>query len=337
MPLTVARPVNRSSLRERSWPKVIVLASLLSAGDASAFCRANTCKTTPVLSPAGGACAPAGWEEDCAEDRNPALPLWWRSACLDYSVDITEAPVSAEAGIGAVKKAFSAWTTRTCDGRARTSIDVHVTGPVRGGIAEYLSEGPNKNFILFHGDKWPHKTIAEIDTNTRSLELALTTLTYSPETGEILDADIEVNSAEYDLGLVNPKSSPDLYDLQTVLTHEVGHSLGFAHSPDPLSAMYPRGDSKSIAKRKLTEDDGRGICAAYPPDGRRALGITASQRSHRAGQACEPVLPAADPAPPPEPTRKLTCALGPHEASRGRASWLLLCVAGLLALRRTNR
>jgi len=49
-------------------------------------------------------------------------------------------------------------------------------------------------------------------------------------------------------------------DLETVAAHEIGHTLGRAHSEDPNALMYP---SYSVLHRSLGEDDISGIQSIY--------------------------------------------------------------------------
>src|SRR5262249_52589164 len=61
--------------------------------------------------------------------------------------------------------------------------------------------------------------------------------TFNVVTGELLDADIVLNSTST-CGFSWRTDGGDL-DVQTVLLHEFGHALGLGHSPDPSSIMYP--------------------------------------------------------------------------------------------------
>src|SRR5205085_6953973 len=85
------------------------------------------------------------------------------------------------------------------------------------------------------------------------------------ETGEIYDADIEVNAANNTVTISEDPKKIE-YDLQAILTHEVGHFIGIAHSPEPTAVMFASYSPGSIAQRKLTPDDVKAVCAIYPPN-----------------------------------------------------------------------
>lgn len=53
------------------------------------------------------------------------------------------------------------------------------------------------------------------------------------------------------------------YNLFTVATHELGHSLGLSHSRDPTALMYPKYNFINAATYKLPRDDTLGIQALY--------------------------------------------------------------------------
>jgi MYXO-CTERM domain-containing protein len=158
---------------------------------------------------------------------------------------------------------FSKWIGTECPtatGSGRVSVDIRDLGPVACDAVTYNSNQGNQNAIIFHDDVWPHNDSA----NT----LGLTTVTFDVTTGEIYDADMEINST---LPLSVGDASQSAYDLESVVTHEAGHFFGLAHSPDMDTTMYAFYTEGSTAKRILAADDMAGICAIYDPSGTRSV------------------------------------------------------------------
>ena len=95
-------------------------------------------------------------------------------------------------------------------------------------------------------------------------ELARTGVTHRVNTGEIIDADIQVNLSgfTYSESLV---CAPGVYDLQSMLTHEIGHLFGLDHTPNLDATMAPTTDPGVCTKRTLSQDDIDGYCATYEP------------------------------------------------------------------------
>jgi hypothetical protein len=146
------------------------------------------------------------------------------------------------------------------------SIDVRDLGPVDCDLVQYNSDQPNQHVILFHDDVWPH--------NDANNTLGLTTVTYDPDTGEIYDADMEIN-ATVPLSVGDPVAAGG-YDLDSIITHECGHFLGMAHSGDDRATMYASYTPGSTYKRILTADDVAGLCSIYLPDGERVVDPSAT-------------------------------------------------------------
>ena len=101
--------------------------------------------------------------------------------------------------------------------------------------------------------------------------LAFTLITYDAN-GTILDTDVEINGAISYLSIVDsPPCTPGNItsscvgnDVQNTVTHELGHSLGLAHSPDPRSTMYAGAGRGETTKRVLDDGSQEFVCTAYP-------------------------------------------------------------------------
>lgn len=121
--------------------------------------------------------------------------------------------------------------------------------------------------------------------------VALTSVLYEPDTGRMLDADIEVNGWDGSPGTIittasnlprhgwyftcydesQPGGNCASYgddncrgmDLRNTMTHEVGHFVGLAHVTDQAATMYGQTGAGETTKRSLTPDDVDGVCAIY--------------------------------------------------------------------------
>ena len=56
------------------------------------------------------------------------------------------------------------------------------------------------------------------------------------------------------------------FDFQNVLTHELGHAVGFDHNQDPLSCMYPSTRFGETLRRTLSNGDELGFLQLYEID-----------------------------------------------------------------------
>ncbi len=99
----------------------------------------------------------------------------------------------------------------------------------------------------------------------------------STQVGQILDADIYFNPSDSRTTFATPQAlatAPTAYDLESVLTHELGHILGFSHSavwsaimfpfapaPGTISGMRPTAQQPDAP---LGDDDRTGLRVLYP-------------------------------------------------------------------------
>ena len=188
-------------------------------------------------------------------DGSGRVALSWRRQPirLYLSTSIRTPPPNIKAGSdveGAVRRALGRWE--------------RVAG-VRFSVAwageRSASAGPV-------GDGVSLITVADTPGNNSFFSGAIigyTKLFFDRRTGEIAEADVIINPRQK----FSTDGSPGTYDLETTLTHEVGHLLGLDHSPDPGSVMREgqaingRRRGPHLPGRELGTDDRAGARAIY--------------------------------------------------------------------------
>jgi Matrixin len=99
----------------------------------------------------------------------------------------------------------------------------------------------------------------------------------STQLGQILDADIYFNPSDSNTAYATPQAlaaNPKAYDLESLLTHELGHFLGFSHSAVWSAIMFPFAPgpgtfsgTRPTAQQPdapLGDDDRTGLRVLYP-------------------------------------------------------------------------
>ena len=97
------------------------------------------------------------------------------------------------------------------------------------------------------------------------------------EVGQILDADIYFNPSNSLTTYATPtalQTNPNAYDLESILTHELGHTLGFSHSAVWSAMMFPfapvpgtytgQRPTAQQPDAALGDDDRTGMRVLYP-------------------------------------------------------------------------
>jgi hypothetical protein len=182
----------------RALRAIVALSALAAAAHASAFVRS----TTAPLHPDQGAC------------------LWWRPRSLTYVVNFSALTGQGCSGPDAVsalvQPAFQAWAAATRAGASSPCTDLAITfgGPSDATEVGYRQNGGNVNLVVYrHGSCSDPKVVDPLDPCHATVgacatlrncwdhsdggfnanTLALTTTSFDVETGEILDADVELN------------------------------------------------------------------------------------------------------------------------------------------------
>jgi hypothetical protein len=218
------------------------------ASSAHAWCRTTT-DPTPR---APGECATTG------------TPISWQSVCAGYSLYIDGSPeIPFDELHTVVHAAADTWQTAACDADGQVSQYFRLVPlPDTSQPTGFDRSGVNANTISFNSE-W------HLDTRHRLGTIAITLVSYDPITGEILDADIEMNQASDEnmdgFHFATGDASTEAADLPTILTHELGHFQGLAHSDAETAVMWPTA-GLGEQRRMLRTDDVQAICDAYPPE-----------------------------------------------------------------------
>ena len=233
---------------------------------AHGFCRTTTTPIPANYSPTRG----------CFED---GLLLYWKGACVGYSVNSAASKgTSLEVATTVTDDAFNSWNRATCAGGA-VGVQTSNLGPVECSEVRYNPNGPNQNVVIFRDDRWPYS-----DPNNT---LGLTTVTFNADTGEIYDADMEINATGKNLSTAATVPANG-FDLLSVITHEAGHFLGLAHATDAKATMFASYKPGTSALRTLTADDTAGLCEIYPSATQRKVATGVGITGTIAADACDP-------------------------------------------------
>jgi hypothetical protein len=247
-----ATPSGPAFLLRLALPLALTTVIAATPTEAQAFCRSTTCKGTGCTLD----------DEGCPAD---GKKLFWDTSCVGFSFDAKgTVKLNPDKAREAIRSAFFEWSSIDCtDGSGMADIRFVELEDVSCRVSAYNAKGPNVNVVLYQDDSWRYRG----EDNT----LAKTTVTFDPNSGQILDADIEINTAINPVTVQDPEPNSEgfdpkvHYDLQSLMTHEIGHFLGIAHSPYQDATMFASYIEGTIDLRSLSEDDRDAVCAAYPP------------------------------------------------------------------------
>jgi hypothetical protein len=221
-------------------------------------------------------------------------PFTWTQVSVPltaYTNDFTQTSMTCAEVANAVQQAAAAWSAGS---NACTYLELV---PTLSTAATPLAVNDGHNTLIFHSTVWCHVGAnGNCDLPYDSSALAVTTDTANTATGQIYDADVEVNLVDYRWAdVVADPSLASAMDLQNALTHELGHLIGLDHScfdsltsasgvrpdgddgqpiPDCATApvdvqattMFPSATPGDVQKRTLAPDDQKAVCTIYPVD-----------------------------------------------------------------------
>jgi hypothetical protein len=263
-------------------------------------------------------------------------PLWWQTRVMPiagYEQGFTD--LGPDQIVNAMTTAALQWTRMDPDLATCTDLALPVTVHDASEAAPPIARD-NVNTIA-----------ARLSWEYDQAALAQTSLFFVKSTGEILEADVEVNAQDFVWTDVTVDPGHQLQDLQNALTHELGHFIGLDHpcylvdpvpdetdnsgqpvpncddvpadSPIRDTTMFPSADPGDVTKRTLSSDDELAVCDIYPV-GMKTLGSVTPMSTSGCG-----------------------CTVGPGSSSRGGATLagvapvMAFVLAGLMRGRRRPR
>ncbi len=343
-------------MSSRAGIAAVALPLLAAAGTARAFVRTTTQDGKHFL---WWPTRRVGYQiqHDCA--LRPSGPGSWTSVPPEVADAGENAAQYSAACHDAIQRSFAAW--QAAGDAGCTDLELPYLGEVAAREVGYAPDASNVNSVLFQPATCdnvippadPCWNAGDCDTaypdnpcfSHGDEVIALTTTTYQPEDGTLLDADIELNNSPasaggFDYSAEQPGDPlPGTTDVENTVTHEAGHFIGLAHNCGTLGGpacdatleqgvMYanaslviygdcdagPCYEAGEITKRTLKADDVAAVCHVYPV----GLGTEVVNLEDESGQA--PV--------------RVTGGLGTTCGGGGGGSWLALLALALLPRRR---
>ncbi len=166
----------------------------------------------------------------------------WNTNTVTYYVNTSGGPTDS---LAAIQAAMKTWT----------DVPSSSFRFVYGGPTTSTVRNPDDGINIIYFRKMGNKA-----------RVARNYVRWNKESGKLYDSDIVFNTA-HKLNAAD-KCPEDSYDIQSVLTHELGHALilnELCKQTHDEKTMYWKENKGDTKKRTLNQDDVDGISHLYPP------------------------------------------------------------------------
>jgi Matrixin/Domain of unknown function (DUF4214) len=199
-----------------------------------------------------------------------ALQLKWPTTTITvaFSTSLGQPPPNIKAGsdvVGATRRALAHWSQNSNIRFVETSSDKQ----------SISASGQGDGISLISVASTPENAAVFPPCGSSFVKTGQTRVFYNPDTGAITEADIVINPCLQ----FSTDSAFGTYDLESTLTHEIGHLLGLDHSGIIGATMQPQQGQNGVyslpalTPRTLSDDDRAAIRNLYGP--RNGLGAIA--------------------------------------------------------------
>ena len=153
---------------------------------------------------------------------------------------------------------------------------------------------PQPTMLVYDPTDGNHVITFSDDPFTRSITngvLAFTAISHVIADGTIVDTDI-MFSPYFQFSTTGAAGT---FDIQSVLTHEMGHALGSNHTNILSATMYFSTSPQDLHERSLSNDDMAFVSTQYPANGGNGYGTISGVTTLAGGQLMGAAITAVDP------------------------------------------
>jgi MYXO-CTERM domain-containing protein len=201
----------------------------------------------------------------------------WTDASVIMSPALTPVPmgVTTDEATIALRASVATWQA-ALDG---TGVAIELS-PDSVTSAPHINDGVNSVRFAMAAD----------DPDIEAGVLALTFVSFQTGTGVAVDADVVMNASDFTWTTGTTDCARE-YDLESALTHELGHALGLAHAiGHPEATMYATGEACETTKRTLADDDQAGLDSLYRTPATADMPAGGCSTGSNAGFAMLPIM-----------------------------------------------